>query len=197
MATNRRGQATRERLLEATLAVLEAQGLTFTIDDVAAAAGVARPTVHRHFATRDELVATAVLRRSRVLAEQLTEILGSDAPFEDRLTESMVAMVAALSRAKYVFAIDADDRVAGPVLGTVKAFFRPWLDDAQASGVSFRQPVDVTLEWLLRQTLLMVQVPSSEGTGDEAVRREVRRFVVPAVLATTSAGCEDQAPSRK
>jgi len=190
MATNRRGRETRERLLEVTMAVLESRGLEFTVDDVAAAAGVARPTVHRHFATRDELVATAVLRRSNALAAQLTGLLSSEAPFEERITESIVTMVAALSRARYVLSIDGDAGVAGPVLGTVNTFFRPWLVEAETEGVRFRHSIDQTLEWLLRQTLLLVRVPGSEGTGDEAVRREVHRFVLPAILA-------DQPPSRK
>ncbi|HEX3593437.1 MAG TPA: TetR/AcrR family transcriptional regulator [Pseudonocardiaceae bacterium] len=50
----------RARILRAAGSVLAERGLEATVDDVAAAAGVNRRTVFRHFATRDGLFAAAI-----------------------------------------------------------------------------------------------------------------------------------------
>jgi AcrR family transcriptional regulator len=50
----------RSRILRGAQAVLAERGLSSTVDDVAAVAGVNRRTVFRHFATRDRLFAAAV-----------------------------------------------------------------------------------------------------------------------------------------
>lgn len=61
----------RTRILRATRLVLAERGLTATVDDVAAAAGVNRRTVFRHFATRDGLFAAAIREGVRSYALQL------------------------------------------------------------------------------------------------------------------------------
>lgn len=50
----------RARIVEAAKGALAARGLATTVDDVAEAAGVSRRTVFRHFATRENLFATAI-----------------------------------------------------------------------------------------------------------------------------------------
>jgi AcrR family transcriptional regulator len=61
----------RARILEAAYAVLAHRGLSTTMDDVAAAAGVNRRTVFRHFATRDGLLAAAIADGVRRSAQQV------------------------------------------------------------------------------------------------------------------------------
>jgi AcrR family transcriptional regulator len=58
--------ATQARIVQGAKAALAARGFAATVDDIAAAAGVSRRTVFRHFATHDE-----------VLTAAMTEILAS------------------------------------------------------------------------------------------------------------------------
>lgn len=52
------GESTRDRILTATAEVLSRNGLTkLNLSDVAAQAGVSRPTLYRWFASREELLA--------------------------------------------------------------------------------------------------------------------------------------------
>jgi AcrR family transcriptional regulator len=61
----------RSRILRAAGAALAERGLAATVDDVAAAAGVSRRTVFRHFATRDALFVSVIRAGVRRYAEQI------------------------------------------------------------------------------------------------------------------------------
>ncbi len=56
----RKRQAAVDHLVEAALSALKEHGLDVTVDEIATSAGVSRRTVFRHFATRDDLLATAL-----------------------------------------------------------------------------------------------------------------------------------------
>src|SRR5690606_3938371 len=77
-AGNQRGRATLARILAAGDLCFESSGLAVTIDEVAAAAGTTRMTVHRHTGGRGPLVTRLVLRASARLARALNEILDGD-----------------------------------------------------------------------------------------------------------------------
>jgi AcrR family transcriptional regulator len=62
----------RQRILRAAQGVLAGRGLAATVDDVAAAAGVSRRTVFRHFATRDSLYAAAIREGIRRYSDRIT-----------------------------------------------------------------------------------------------------------------------------
>jgi AcrR family transcriptional regulator len=78
------GEPTRERILDGTRALLNAQGLQFTIEQVAEAAGVGPATVYRAFGDREGLLRAFFTERSprRVAAVQLGDL---DAPIEEAL----------------------------------------------------------------------------------------------------------------
>jgi AcrR family transcriptional regulator len=59
------------RILKAAGVALAARGLAATIDDVAAAAGISRRTIFRHFATRDALFVAVIRAGVRRYAEQI------------------------------------------------------------------------------------------------------------------------------
>jgi AcrR family transcriptional regulator len=61
----------RARIVRAARHVLADRGLSTTVDDVAAAAGVSRRTIFRHFATRENLFAVAIRDGLRTYGEHL------------------------------------------------------------------------------------------------------------------------------
>ncbi len=62
----------RARIVRAARRALAERGLATTVDDVAAAAGVSRRTVFRHFTTRENLFAVAIREGLQAYADQLT-----------------------------------------------------------------------------------------------------------------------------
>jgi AcrR family transcriptional regulator len=66
-------QLARQRIYQATWAALAETGLSVTVEDVAARAGLSMRTVFRHFGTRDRLVADALRAQLRSYKEGLVE----------------------------------------------------------------------------------------------------------------------------
>jgi AcrR family transcriptional regulator len=189
--TNRRGRATDERIRAAARQVLVARGLDLTIEDVAEAAGISRMTVHRHVGTRQALLMDVIVEATDRFADGLAAIFDSDAPFADRLVEAFVYVITAARSAPDQQAmalaiadpatgwgtVDPDGRIMAEVLD----FLRPRLAGGPQEA-PFRSSVDETLAWLLRQAQLYLLMPGPRGDDVDALRREVRTFVLPAVL---------------
>lgn len=197
MATNVRGRATRQRILDAAEEVLANRGTDVTMEEVATAAGTNRSTVYRHVGDREELITEVVLRSSLRGAERLTAVLEGPGTFAERLGDALVTAIAFIRDTPHLLAvvtagdtgqrwptIDRDDRF----LGAVFAYFRPHFERAVADGTVLRADVDDTLDWLLRQALLPLLVSSRRGTDDAALRHDVETFVLPAVLVHDGAG---------
>ena len=60
----------RELVLEAARELFGTEGLSVPIDEIAARAGVGAGTVHRHFPTKEGLVAAVVVSRMDQLVEE-------------------------------------------------------------------------------------------------------------------------------
>ena len=192
-AGNRRGRATRERLLDAAEAVLAERGLDLTVDDVAQRAGTSRPTVHRHFGRREDLLVAVLLRASTRLAEDLEVVWSGPGSPRRRLEEVVVRTVLAVRGAGFLAwlvtdvnpgarwpEVDPDDQF----LVVVRDFYRPKLAEAGGpDGAELRAPLELSLDWLLRCILSLVLIPSALGDDEGAVRRDVATFVVPGLLA--------------
>jgi AcrR family transcriptional regulator len=90
-------QSRRESLLQAATALFAERGYTTTsVDDIGAAAGIAGPSVYNHFASKADLLATAVARAIGGLSIDLSRVLGS--------CPNAGAALVALSRAYRTFA---------------------------------------------------------------------------------------------
>jgi AcrR family transcriptional regulator len=189
---NRRGQATEDRIRVAARQVLAESGLELTIEDVAAAAGTTRMTVHRHVGTRQALLMDLVVEATDRFAEHLAVILDTDEPFADRLVEAFVFVVTSTRSApdRQAIALATADPAAGwgavdtegRIMAEVLEFLRPRVA-AGAAETPFRVGVDETLAWLLRQVQFYLSVRPPFGEDVDALREEVRTFLVPAVLA--------------
>ena len=190
---NRRGQATEGRIRAAALQVLAERGLDLTIDEVAAAAGTTRMTVYRHVGTRHELLMSLVVEVTDRFAERLDTIFDADLPFPEKLVEAFVYVVTSTRTApdRQAIALATADPASGwgaidPdgfIMGEVLDFLRPRIA-AGALETPLRAGVDETLAWLLRQVQLYLLMPPAFGDDVDALRREVRTFLLPAVLVS-------------
>lgn len=86
------GDPVRERVLDATTALLDAQGLRFTLEQVAERAGVGAASVYRSFGDREGLLRAFFVERSprRTATESLREL---DAPIEATLTRFVASVL--------------------------------------------------------------------------------------------------------
>jgi len=188
---NRRGRATEERIHAAARQVLAERGLDLTIEEVAEAAGTTRMTVYRHVGSRDALLLALVVEATDRFAEHLSEIFDGAAPFARRLEDAFVYVVTATRSApdRQAIALATTDPAGGwgaidtegRIMAEVLEFLRPRLA-AGAAESPFRASVDETLAWLLRQVQLYLVLPPPFGDDLEALRHEVRTFLLPAVL---------------
>ena len=88
-----RDDSTRHRILVATAEVLGRTGKTkLSLSDVAAQAGVSRPTLYRHFADKRELLNEFVVWE-RELYEQAIATATTDVPAEQRLDAALQVIV--------------------------------------------------------------------------------------------------------
>jgi AcrR family transcriptional regulator len=186
-----RASETRARIFDAAAGLLAEQGYDFTLEDVATAAGTTRMTVYRHVGTREEMLTSLVLRASNDLVGDLRAALEAEAPFVDRIEESVLLIVQAVRSAPYLTAVttsanpsDVWPRVdpEGRFVGAVFEFFRPYFE-AATDEVRFRAGVDESLDWLLRQVLSLLTVDSRGDAPLDEVRHLVRTFVVPSIVA--------------
>lgn len=85
------GDATSERILDAALELLARVGIRRTsINDVARRAGVARATVFRKFATKEDLVRAVALREAARVMSETQAALAETENVDERLTEAFV-----------------------------------------------------------------------------------------------------------
>ncbi len=81
-------EATRQRLLDAALAVLgEAGAEGLTMQDVAARADVALRTLYNHFGSKEELLSEATTKSLDEVRAAVAEVAGGDGPPRDQLLD--------------------------------------------------------------------------------------------------------------
>lgn len=192
MGSNRRGRATRDRIIDAARTAVAKHGLDVTLQQIAEAASTSRQTIYRHFESREQLLTTLVLHESAQMAERLTQLLGDDwRPYTDRLVDAIVYVVTTVRRAPHLDAIVRDSSPAtnwptidvdNRFLEATTNFLLPYFEAAEAQGVAMRADPRHTLDWVLRVTLMLMTIDPGFGDDEAALRHEVETFVVPSVL---------------
>lgn len=135
---------TRAAILEATASVL-ARDRTATLPEIAAAAQVARSTLHRYFADRERLIYAATLDSIRVISDILAAAATAEGPAIDAMRRVITALAPEGDRIVFLFAdpavlrdIAAEDRPnSAPILDLITR--------GQQEGVF---DPDISAEWI-------------------------------------------------
>jgi AcrR family transcriptional regulator len=184
------------QLLDAAEKCFERFGIAkTTMEDVARAAGVSRATVYRYFADREALVLASVTRRARQNIPRAHAHIAALPTFAEKLVEGLIYNIDRGRRDPVVqLLVTADQPGLGArVLGGEGVshelsleLWEPVLAAAQAAG-QMAAALDrrAAAIWLARVTLMMVAQEESVRLGPDALRQELRTFVVPAFLETS------------
>jgi AcrR family transcriptional regulator len=177
----------RKRILDAAVEVLTVAGFeAASLSEVAARAGVSRPTVYRHFGTREQLVSAALLRLSGEVVERIwatADAAGSPAEvvveatlrarYEFR-TQPALAPIAFPERATFALARAS---LSDEAVGMTKRFLAPLLDHRP----ELADEMDEIAETVIRFLLSLVWFDGAAGTDEDALRGYLHRRLVPAL----------------
>jgi AcrR family transcriptional regulator len=156
---------TRDRLLDAALAVVARRGLArLSLDAVARAAGLSRQTVYRHFGSRDGLVTAVILREEEAF---LTLVRDAAARHGDPRPAMEAALAAGLRAAR-------DHPLLDRLLRDEPAALLPYLTTSGGPVLSAARPA---IEDLLAERLPHLS-PSQVQRAAEATTRLFISFAV-------------------
>jgi AcrR family transcriptional regulator len=160
-----------------------------TMEDVAAAAGIARPALYRYVSSRDEIIESVILQRVEELAEGFRSLFDPKASFAEAFVEVTMASVNAARldpELQALFETTTGTRIiqvmAGPNPGFhefVKAFFKDAFAAARASG-DLRSDVsdDAMVDWIRGVYMMMIL---REDLDAEREREMVLQFLLPSL----------------
>jgi AcrR family transcriptional regulator len=174
--------ATPERLLEAALAEFAAVGFgEAKLADIAARAGITRPSLLYHFRTKEELYETTVQRSFHKLAVALAEAMTGTSPFVDRFRAMLQRYVDFVATEPAVARIVLRELLEGtgpgarilveqvaPLVDTVERFVRIQGQGSIKKGVPVRAAImQISGDVLLRAAAGPLREPLW-GTDDHA-----------------------------
>jgi AcrR family transcriptional regulator len=157
-----------------------------TMSDIAAAAGVSRPTLYRAFGDRTALIEAVIDRRAGRVAAKLDRIFRESDSFDDRLVRGMLLIVDA-GRADELLAgmlRSEHGRYSDPEQIPTPFLAKVWtrvLDEARDAG-ELRTDLDNqdALKWLTLVAMALVRWPDPDNPGRAADQRLLRTFLLPA-----------------
>ncbi|GAA4475041.1 hypothetical protein GCM10023094_11770 [Rhodococcus olei] len=186
-------QVSRSEAGEDLSAILDAAELEFdrrgarkpTMSDIAAAAGVSRPTLYRAFGDRTALIEAVIDRRASRVAARLERLFRETDSFQDRLVRGMLLIIEA-GRADEMLAgmlRSEHGRYSDPEQIPTPFMAKVWtgvLDNARATG-ELRPDLDNlhALKWLTLVAMAMIRWPDPDNPGRQADERLVHTFLLP------------------
>jgi AcrR family transcriptional regulator len=183
------GNDPRTRIHDAALACFEERGVkATTMDDVAVALGVSRPTVYHYFAGKDDLVLEVVTRQVQQMLEITRRRLRGKGM--ERIGQAAYLTVVESRANPYVrLLVEAESGKLVPrflaterVREIVTAFWAPLLTHAQSShGLRTDRPVDEMIQWIMFNQLALVAGGAGFGLDDDGIRDWVFAYLIPSL----------------
>ncbi len=183
----------RARLLDAAERCYRAGGIDgLGMVDIAEEAGVARSTVYRYFANRDELLLALVRREIDATATVVEAALeGIDDPAE-RIVEGIVHALRELPRRDLLRDLFVSDRFAlarqrvwsaGAMVELGQHFMDPVLQPA-LSRERLRKGVrwEIQVEWVYRTLISLLTLPASWTRSEDELRHVLSELLIPALF---------------
>ncbi|MCX4098450.1 TetR/AcrR family transcriptional regulator [Nocardia sp. alder85J] len=163
-----------------------------TMDDIAKAAGVSRPTIYRYFRDRDTLIADLIRLRSRKLFVRGTKFVLEREHFRDQLVDGLMFMVDHGRQDPLIRLIVGPEHMdlATTVVGTSRLastltleMWGPIFDRARERGeLRAGMSNERASEWLALVQLILVGRLDFENPADPSHRALIETFVLPAFL---------------
>ena len=166
-----------------------------TIGDIATAAGVSRPTVYKHFPSKQTIIDRISIIEIGKIHEELRHRRIPHANFADNLTEALTVSVLVARENSYIdwFIRDAELRTrsqtpSGPLAAANLARWEPLLSAAIASGeIAGDLNIEDMVFWLtLSQSSLVLRMDATP-IDEPQLRYYIRRFVVEPLLCHRAA----------
>lgn len=179
-----------------------------TIEDIAKAAGISRPTVYKFFTGKMDIVDYIGFGELDKIQEVVRTRVKRKPKFADMVTEAIVASVQVASENPYIRRFVEDLEVtahsqlpASPYQLQAQRRWESVLKRAQASGeLAADLNVSDVVSWLSLNQVMLMRTVDQFGGDEKRLRYLVRRFVVEPLLAdrgSTSSGPANVAAGKR
>jgi len=178
----------KERLCEAALECFIRHGYEKTsMSDIAKEAGIARPTLYKHFKTKTEMLFTAIDLQAYLFANSVANYARQFKTVEERIVETIIYVVRELPKHRYLALIlksdfnevlstrafsDEATQIFSKITSTPLVEIRPDLK---------KQEVEIS-EVMSRFAISLIQFPGKYSNDHSELEGLIKRRILPGLL---------------